>query len=398
MKKLFIVLFTSLLLVFASIGVSAECNHIYIDPIDPILTAEQEAALEEDLEHIHQDYDISILITYDRSIPDDQIVSWNKQVVENNHFTSNTISFVRNGNYYCIDALGTQASLIESNDENLYAIFHNAGNAYEGYIAFYQEIVRLINSNEYTSNVDRVEGTPNMVSFSNLLSNSETSKLNELLNDLSKQTGIKLIGVLTDTLHGMTPQDYADDFMDLNGYPKDSILFMVSMEDRDWYISTTGDARIYVTDYGIDYIADEAIAELQDGDYYEAFKVYGETAKALIDQGRSGNIIDVDNKMPATFGLTNILIGVGIGLVVAIVTTLILNGQLKSVHFEKFARNYIVENSFVITGYADMFINKSVSRTARPKNDNHSSGGGGGGSSFHTSSSGISHGGHGGKF
>ena len=397
MKKLLIILFTSLLLVFASIGVSAECNHVYIDPSDPVLTSEQEETLEADLEHIHQDFDICIFLTYDKSIPDDELASWNKQVVEDNHSSGNTVSFVINGNFYSIASMGSQSDLIDANSDNLYKTFRDTGYWYQGFIAFYQEVVKLINAENYTSNVDRVSGTPNMINFTDLLSDSQTADLNETLNAISTRTGIKIVGVLTDTLHGMSPQNYADDFLDLNGYPSDSILLLVSMEDRDWYISTAGDARLYVSEYSVDYIADEVIDYLQDEDYYGAYVAYGETAAAIIEQGQSGNIIDVDNRMPATFSMVNVAIAAGIGLLAAVITTLILRGQLKSVHFERFARNYIVENSFTLTGFADMFINKSVTRTARPK-DNGSSGGGGGGSNFHTSSSGISHGGHGGKF
>lgn len=397
MKKLLTILITSLLLVLASVGVSAECNHVYIDPNDPVLTSEQEETLEADLEHIHLDFDICIFLTYDKSISDDEIVSWNKKVVEDNHTFGNTVSFVINGNYYSVAALGDQADLIEANSENLYKTFRDTGYWYQGFIAFYQEVVKLINAENYTSNVDRVTGTPNMINYTDLLSDSQTADLNETLNAISTRTGIKIVGVLTDALHGMSPQNYADDFLDLNGYPKDSIILLISMEDRDWYISTTGDARLYVSEYSVDYIADEAIEYLKDGDYYGAFVAYGEAAQLIIEQGQSGNIIDNNNRLPATFSIVNVAIAAGIGLLAAVITTLILRGQLKSVHFERFARNYIVENSFTITGFADMFINKSVTRTARPKNDNNSSGGGGG-SSFHTSSSGISHGGHGGKF
>lgn len=398
MKKLLIILFTSLLLICASISVSAEDNHVYIDPDNPVLSSDEEAKLEEDLEHIHEDYDICIFLIYDQSISDDDIVTFNEQTVKDNHYSGNTVSFTINGNYYSIDAMGSQADLIESNSSELYRKFFETGYWYQGYIAFYQEVVRLINSQEYTSNVDKVTGNPNMADFSGNLSASEINDLNLYLKQLSNEVGIEIVGVLNNSLHGMTPQNYADDYLDYNGYPKDSILLMVSLDERDWYISTTGKAITYVTDYGIDYIADEAMSSLKSGDYYNAFEEYGDAAKAIIEQGKAGNIIDINNTMPETFGLTNILIASGIGLVVALITILILNGQLKSVHFERFARNYIVQDSFVITGYADMFINKSVTRTARPKHDDTSSGSSGGGSSFHTSSSGVSHGGHGGKF
>ena len=93
-----------------------------------------------------------------------------------------------------------------------------------------------------------------------------------------------------------------------------------------------------------------------------------------------------------------------IGAISSLFTSLGLKGQMKNVRKEQFARNYIVGNSFYLTGASDMLVNRHVSRTRRPRREDSGpsgripSGGGGGGSHIHTSSSGSSHGGHGGHF
>ena len=49
-----------------------------------------------------------------------------------------------------------------------------------------------------------------------------------------------LVVVTANTLGGKSPMEYADDYYDYNGYTDDGALLLVSMEDRDWWISTKG--------------------------------------------------------------------------------------------------------------------------------------------------------------
>ena len=74
---------------------------------------------------------------------------------------------------------------------------------------------------------------------------------------------VTIDGVTADTINGETPMAYADDYYDYNGYgagaDNDGILLLLSMEDRDWWISTTGYGIDAFTDYGIDVIGDEIV-------------------------------------------------------------------------------------------------------------------------------------------
>ena len=80
------------------------------------------------------------------------------------------------------------------------------------------------------------------------------------------------------TLNGATPASYADDTYDYNGYGygnnRDGLLLLISMEDRDWYISTTGYGITAFTDAGIQYIGNKIKEHLSDGDYDAAFNSF----------------------------------------------------------------------------------------------------------------------------
>ena len=86
---------------------------------------------------------------------------------------------------------------------------------------------------------------------------------------------------------------YADDYYDYNGYgagaDNDGILLLLSMEDRDWWISTTGYGIDAFTDYGIDVIGDEIVPDLSNGDYYSAFTEFIDLTDDFLAEAEKGN-------------------------------------------------------------------------------------------------------------
>ena len=236
--------------------------------------------------------------------------------------------------------------------------------------------------------------TPLLVDGADLLTNSEEKDLLHTLQNISQNQQMDIVVLTVDSLTGMTARNYADDFYDYNGYEEDGILLLVSMEYRDWYISTTGYGIHAVTDAGIEYMANRFLDDLGDGDYYDAFMTYAELCDAFITQAKNDTPYDVGNmpkgKYPFGFSL---LISLGIGLVAALIITGVMAAQLKGVSPQHSAKNYVKQGSLNVTRSQDLFINRHVHRQAKPKQTSS-----GGGSSTHTSSSGRSHGGGGGKF
>ena len=235
--------------------------------------------------------------------------------------------------------------------------------------------------------------TPLLVDDAGLLSNSEANELLKTLQSISTRQQMDIVVVTTNSLYGQTPRDFADDFYDYNGYEEDGILLLVSMEQRDWYISTTGYGITAVTDAGIDYMSDQFLQDLSYGYYYDAFMTYANLCDEFIDQAKTGRPYDKGNLPKEAFPLGMMLvISLAIGFVVALITTGVMAAQLKSVDFQRNAKNYVKTGSLHVTNAREIFLYRQVHRRARPQQNSS------GGSRTHMSSSGRSHGGGGGKF
>lgn len=260
-------------------------------------------------------------------------------------------------------------------------------------------------------NVSAVSDLALVVDNAGLLSTQEQTALEDKARSLGTEYGMDIVILTVDRLDGKRPQNYADDYYDYHGYGENGILFLLAMEERDWYISTYGDAIYALTDYGIQKLGDTVIPYLSDGDYYNGFDAYLDALPYYLDSFQEGTPVDgyADYSGDYYHGdqetivysqqkrSPNILLSLVIGVVVAAVAVLIMRASMNTKRMQYSASDYMNPGSFHLRTQQDTFLYSNVTKVRRQENNN-SSGGGGGGSSVHTSSSGRSHGGGGGKF
>lgn len=239
---------------------------------------------------------------------------------------------------------------------------------------------------------------PRLDDEAGLLSDSEAQALLEKLDEISLRQSVDVVVVTTPDLGGYdTPVEYADDLYDYRGYgygsSKDGLLLLISMETRDWYISTCGFGITAFTDDGIEYIGEQITPYLSDGDYAGAFDTFADLCDTFITQAYTGEPFDQDNMPRQPLSLIWIPISIGLGIILALIVVGCMKSKLETVRSQAAANSYLKPGSLNITNSSDLFLYHTVTRTEIPKNNDSD-----GGSSTHTSSSGTTHGGGGGKF
>lgn len=251
---------------------------------------------------------------------------------------------------------------------------------------------------------------PRLVDWAELLSDGDAADLEALLDEISERQQTDIAVVTVDSLEGKSAMEYADDFYDAYGYGygegRDGILFLISMEEREWYISTAGYGITAVTDAGREYMSQALLDDLRNGDYYSGFTTFARLCDDYITQAMNGEPYDEDNLPQEPFEVVwNLVIALGIGFVISLIVTGVMKSELKSVDSQWGAADYIRKGSMQMTKNSDQFLYRHVERREKPKDDDSEKGnrsdrqsGSGSGSATHTSSSGVTHGGGGGKF
>lgn len=240
-----------------------------------------------------------------------------------------------------------------------------------------------------------------------LLYSDEAAALEEKAANLSATYGIDAVILTIDSLGGVSAQDYADDYYDHNGYSEDGVLFLLAMEEREWYISTCGTVIYALTDYGIQQLGEGILSYLSDGSWYDGFDFFLDRLPYYLDaygagtpvdgyadysgdyyHGQQDEVVYYPQEKEPSF-LLSLLIGLAAGGIAIAVMRTMMNTK----RAQRGASAYMKEGSWNLSMYRDIFLYSNVSKTRRQQSSSS-----GGGSSVHRSSGGRSHGGGGGRF
>ena len=244
-----------------------------------------------------------------------------------------------------------------------------------------------------------------------LLTIEEEEELQNYAEVMKDTWKMNFLIITTDDAKGKSSMEYADDFYDAQ-FPEESemdgVAYLIDMDNREIYLSTSGHAIRYLTDERIDTILDAAFEYVADGDYYGTFKTFfNESEKCFYDgipenqynyDVNTGEIDYYQEPMKLTFG--EFLFAFAAALIPAAVTVGFIKAKYQ-LKFEDFHYDAYTDSEVQLSVKSDRLVNKFITHRRIPKNDSSSGGSRGGGgsrSSVHTSSSGRSHGGGGRSF
>ena len=212
-----------------------------------------------------------------------------------------------------------------------------------------------------------------------LLTDDEISALSDMLDEISSRQQMDVVVMTSDDLQGYdTATECADELYEYCGYgfgdEKDGIMLFISMDDRDWAISTCGYGITAFTDAGCDYIGEQMKDDLSDGNYFDAFNTYASLCDEFITQAREGSPYDVGSLPREPLSFIWIPISIGIGVTLALIIVGVMKSKLKTVRFQTAANSYMKKDSLALTESSDLFLYHTVTRTAKPESSSSSGG------------------------
>lgn len=234
---------------------------------------------------------------------------------------------------------------------------------------------------------------PSVFDQAQILNEDTKSKLNKISKEIKSKYNADVVFVSVETLSDKTATEYADDFFNNNGYgaynDKNGIVFLVSVDERNWAISTNGKSIDIFTDIGQKYIMDKVSPALKDNDFDSAYLTFGEYAVDFYRQAATGSPYDKSNlDLPKTG--KDYLYAAFVAIIPTVIIIGVLLGQLKSVSSEEKARAYLDDSDKKLRVVSERYVRTAVTRTKKSDNDS--------GSSTHSNSSGGRSGGSSGSF
>ncbi len=212
--------------------------------------------------------------------------------------------------------------------------------------------------------------------FADLYTDSEEEELYKLATEYISKYNYDFAIVTISENNKNSYIEYADDFYDYNDFKTDGILFLIDMQNRYVYMSTSGDAIKMYSDRRIDKATDVG-NYIGSKEYFKGTKEFINRISNYAEDGYPGKVKLTTSK--------KVLISLGVASLITLITMIILVSKNKLVRKATTAEEYLTKKDVGIT--ADILVNTHTTRT-KIEHDS-------GGSSTHSGSSGISHGGGG---
>lgn len=213
--------------------------------------------------------------------------------------------------------------------------------------------------------------TPCVMDASYLLTEQEVVELEAQCLQIQADYGFTPYIVTTDSLEGLTADEFAGYYYDGFGCEENGILLLICLEEGEWYVLTNGECHEMISDSTIDaQVPGAVIDDIRDGEYFTAFCDFLSFSVEQMEQGRN----------PAVFTTGRILISIGGGLLIALIVVLIMKAGMKTVRANNTANYYVRDGSMNVNFSRDIYLYSTVTRVRRSQESSGSSGGSRGGS------------------
>ena len=205
-----------------------------------------------------------------------------------------------------------------------------------------------------------------------LLSENQAAKLQDRLQELSDKYDTQIVVATLQSVNGGDADILAEAFYDGKdlgyGDSRDGILLIIMMDIREFRIVSNGEAADALTLDRIDKITEAITQELSDGEYDDAFREFADKCEYYLDGHINGFPFDVGKSL---------VIALVIGIVAGLIVANTLKAQLKTVHMQTRAHDYVKAGSMQLTYQKDLYLYRTVQQT-RKQTSNSNSGSSGG--------------------
>lgn len=258
-------------------------------------------------------------------------------------------------------------------------------------------------------NTLKVDSSEKIYDFADLFTEEQEKELYKSVNNYIIETNMDMAIVTIDDNPKDSAMEYADDFYDYNDFGFDGIfsgvIFLIDMDTRKIWMSTTGNAILMYNDARINDILDCAIEYKEESDYKATETFIGSClvyAKQGIPEGNENYYIDSKGRYRKKIKAKDCIIPIIISAITGVIITYKKISKEKDKIQTNNAQYYV--KYFEVTKNQDIFLREHTS-SSYIGSSSDSSGGSSSRSSYsssrsstHSSSSGRSHGGGGRSF
>ena len=172
---------------------------------------------------------------------------------------------------------------------------------------------------------------PSVVDKEGLLSLTEAETLESSFNQYHEAFGFTVAAATAESFEGLTADAFARRCYEVNGYDHDGILLLISEGEGQWYLYTTGICAQVISESDAAQIGQSLVADMEAGNYYNAFKVFAEKCTEPVCQRLNEDAIreDATFNEHQSFLVIGLAGGMGMGILLAVMLWLVIRRAKK---------------------------------------------------------------------
>jgi uncharacterized protein len=325
MKRAFSILLIALLLLCPLLTAHADGDDGYIRSDLYLFEQDEYDRLNARAEEIFETRGVAVYFFYQSTLTtSNELIEYTASFADTEVAESDAIILGMNDSHYYLFAKGAlgESVFTENAKDALWTAFSAVSGAENKLLAYFDKADELLN--EYLNNlagaatgtVPTVSGKPLLYDSAHLLTDAEAKTLSARLQEITDLYRCDVVIATVASLGNKTAEEFADDFFDYNGYgygavpdltgktvDGDGILLLLSMEDRDFAVSSSGYGVTAFTDYGIQlYLEAQFLPYFKQNDYNDGFLAYADGCAYLLKAAREGEPFDVFTVTEKTAG------------------------------------------------------------------------------------------------
>lgn len=208
-------------------------------------------------------------------------------------------------------------------------------------------------------------GTPLLVDDADILSSEEEDELEEKLESISNLYNCDVVVYTCDTIYGASAKREAANYFNAHNYgmgaDRDGIILLLAMDDHKYGFATHGEGIINLFhDSVLERMGEDLTFYLKEEDYYLAIDNYADECETIL---REEDLPDEKESKGIVQYIFDGIISVVGGVLAALGIGSIKKSNLKSVHTQVAAANYINRSSFNLTRQSDQFLHNEITKT-----------------------------------
>ena len=214
-----------------------------------------------------------------------------------------------------------------------------------------------VNFNRYKEEIlatPYVDEKEKIYDFADLFTSEEENKLYDKVTDYIEKKNLDLVIVTISDNDKDSTIDYAEDFYMYNEFGRDArrsgSIFIIDMDNRDYDISSSGDAMKFMTDSIYNSLINSAEDDISSKNYYAG------TLKVIEGMSKEVSVAPRENKI-------NFLLCFVIANIIALICFLIEKSKYKGIKYATNASSYVDRSGIEEINSVDKFISTTTNRT-----------------------------------